>query len=1751
MRQIRFLIITSLFLWMSAFSQEVIEDKPFERWKWFHEQRAYPNDTIKDGYLLEAFQEAQVLQISFDQKTSPLSWTPLGPAPGGLYSGRVPAIAVHPTNSNIVYTGAANGGVWKTTNSGSNWTSITGDLPTSASGSLAIDPVNPNVVYYGTGEPYYFSYAYGGAGIFKSVDGGINWSNIGLTNERSIRKILINPQNTNIITVAASGGVYRSTNGGSFWTKTSTFSEVWDTDFDPLDPNIVYAGASSVYKSTDGGINWTKLSNGIPTSTSRLVLAVAPSLSSTLYVLISNTKFYKSTNAGASWFELAIPSDLFNIGYGSQGWYDIAIGVSPADQNIVLIGGIRVYRSTDGGNSWTNISSGQHPDCHAINFGPKGSNIVYIGTDGGMNRSTDNGATFTRINNDLPITQFYSVGLDYLTPLNIWGGTQDNGLQKSKLAGGLAWFELLGGDYGQVVVDYTNSKIAYATQANGSRRRIQMGIYDGMQSNVTINNGITENGAWVTPIIMHPDTPAILYTATSKIYRTTNQGDLWAPTASSFPWGGSLIRQLAIPKTSSQTIYASPGSTLYKSTDAGLTWTNISTGLPGRIITSIVPHKSIPSLVYLTVSGSGSAHIFKSTNAGSSWESINGNFPLDLPTNTLAIDPFDVSKLYIGTDLGVWFTTDGGNQWLKDMEFPNTAVLMADITSDNYLVASTHGRSMFKAQLGSGGPSVTVISPNGSENWIASSLQNIRWTSNDVNNIKIEYSTNNGTNWSTVIASTPASGGTYSWTIPNTPTTQGRVRISDAANASVNDISDNAFNILPPQSITVTSPNGGEVWNVSNIHNITWSPISIVNVKIEYTTNNGTSWTTIIASTPASAGTFSWTVPNTPTTQGRVRISDAANASINDISDNVFSIVAVPTVTVLVPNGGESWAAGTNQNITWSFVSITNVKIEYTTNNGSSWLNIVSDTLADAVTYSWTVPNTPTTQARVRVSDGANASVNDISDNVFTIQPPQSITVTSPNGGETWNVSSVQNITWSSTSIANVKIEYSTNNGTNWAAIIASTPASAGTYSWTVPNTPTIQGRVRISDAANASVNDISDNVFSIAAVPTVTVLVPNGGESWVAGTNQNITWSSVSVTNVKIEYTTNNGTNWTTIIASTPASAGTYAWTVPNTPTTQGRVRISDTSNTSLNDISNNVFTIVLPSYVTVTSPNGGENWRPATTQNITWHSNGLNNIKIRYSANNGSSWNNIVQNTSAATGSYSWVVPNTPTNQAIIQISNASGTISDVSDNTFTISTGAAITVNTPNGGEAWHIGTTQYITWISAGITNVKIEYSTNSGSSWNIVATSIPANQNSYIWTIPNTPTTQALIRISDVTNSTINDVSNNEFSIAPPPSITLLTPNGGERLIEGNKFNITWNSTGISNVRIEYLADFVSLWSLIEVSVPASPPNYTWTIPSLSTIKALVRISDASDLEPSDQSDGYFTIITYKFLSNLVVTDNNMNRDTLVFGTAFGATNLIDSLYGEKELLPKPPSGTFDVRWKILGTNGTKRDIRDTLSSINDKIIYRFEFQTGSGGYPISIRWGNLGKGVWQLKDTSAQGTIVNFRMYTNSSYILSNPSVTSLELVYTPGVTKIIDVSSGWNLLSIPLDVTSNARNDLFPLSNSSAYKYTDIGYTSIDPIENKIGFWLKFPESQPVEHVGVEKSKDTLTVSSGWNMIGSISFPLSVVGIIQVPPNIVLSRYYGFKNGYVISDTIHPGRGYWVKTSEPGSLILLKSPLK
>jgi subtilisin family serine protease len=711
----------------------------------------------------------------------------------------------------------------------------------------------------------------------------------------------------------------------------------------------------------------------------------------------------------------------------------------------------------------------------------------------------------------------------------------------------------------------------------------------------------------------------------------------------------------------------------------------------------------------------------------------------------------------------------------------------------------TGGLLNLDSALGIVTPTISVISPNGGEYWEIDSTQSITWSSTGgtIEDVKIEYSIDNGTSWTEIIAST-TNNGSYDWTVPDNPSDNCLIRVSDT-DEELSDVSDAVFSIVSPASITVTSPNGDEDWDVGSSRDITWTSSGPVdNVKIDYSIDNGASWIEIVAST-GNDGSYNWTVPDTPSNNCLVRISDT-DGYPSDVSDAVFSI-DVRSLTLTSPNGGQTWGVGDSHPITWTSTGgVGNVKLEYTVNNGSRWIEIVSSTTNDG-SYDWLIPDNPSENCRVRVSE-IDGPLSDQGDNVFIITIFPTITVTSPNGGENLETGSLHTVTWTSTgTVGDVKIEYSTPDRP-WMEIVAVTP-NDGKYKWTVPETASENCTIRVSEL-DGEPSDVSDAVFTIFFPPSFTVTSPNGGEYWEIGSQQSITWTSRETTGyIRIKYSTDNGSSWKYI--TTTADDGEYNWTVPDAPSGNCLIRVSETDGDP-SDVSDAVFTIYQGAAITVTSPNGGENWQAGSSHNITWTSTGtVGNVKIQYSTNNGSSWTDVAAST-ANDGSYNWTVPEVPSTNCLVRISEVDGEPVDVSNAVFSICSQPTITVTSPNGGEVLEVDSSHHITWTTTEtVGDVKIECSTNNGSVWRTIAAST-ANDGSYNWTVPDTPSANCLVRVSEA-DGTPADVNDAVFAIVLPPSLTVTSPNGGENWQVGTAHNITWDSTGpVGNVKIEYSTD---------------------------------------------------------------------------------------------------------------------------------------------------------------------------------------------------------------------------------------------------------------------------------------------------------------------------------------------------------
>jgi hypothetical protein len=633
-------------------------------------------------------------------------------------------------------------------------------------------------------------------------------------------------------------------------------------------------------------------------------------------------------------------------------------------------------------------------------------------------------------------------------------------------------------------------------------------------------------------------------------------------------------------------------------------------------------------------------------------------------------------------------------------------------------------------------------------------------------------------------------------------------------------------------------------------------------VKLEYSTDGGNTYPAlIIASTDGPSGTYSWTVADAIGTNLKVKVSDAADSSVADVSDAVFTVKG--SLRITAPNGGESWGVGTTHAITWVRKgSISTATLQYSADGGASYPNTITTT-ADAATQSanWTIPDSLTSQGKVKIINNADSSVNDTSDLNFKIVGI--LTITAPNGGESWGVETIHNITWTRVgSIANVRLDYSTDSGTTYPSmIIASANAGSLGYAWTLPDAVSKTVRVKISDAAEPSVSDTSDANFSVLARFDITA--PDGGEVWTVASSHDITWTNIgSITSVVLEYSTDGGATFPITITAQTDNTGSYPWTIPDAISSQVRVRVSDYNNSNAFGIS--AANAKIRGSITVTSPNGSEAWIVGSSHAVTWSIVGsIATVKIDYSEDSGSTYPyTITAAVSAASGTHSWTIPDTLTQTAKVKITNtADSTVYDVSDAVFKIRGSLAVT--SPNGSEVWKVGDTEDITWTRNGsIASVKLEYSTNGGITYpGTIAASVDAYTGIYPWTVSDAISTQVKVRVSDVLDSTVNDASDSNFKIQGV--ITLTSPNGAEQWEVGTSHAITWDLNGsIANLKLDYSVNngTDNYPYAIVGSVNAALKTYAWTVPDSLSDQVKVKATNLADTTVFDVSNNTFRIV---------------------------------------------------------------------------------------------------------------------------------------------------------------------------------------------------------------------------------------------------------------------------------------------------
>ncbi len=722
----------------------------------FSEKENDANDVCEKFFLQRSFPDNSIDMVAYDKamhqalKDSKgsralagfnLPWVLEGPNNIG---GRFNCMAVNPSNNNIMYAGCSTGGVFKTTNGGTTWNPVFDSQPYLSIGCITLDPVDPNIVYVGTGDVNISGSPFIGDGIYKSANGGTTWTHLGLTEERIISEIKINPNNTQIIYAGTMGlpferdslrGLYKTTDGGTNWSKVLFVNDstgVIDLEMDYNNPNTLYAATwnrirnnhegiisgvdAHIYKTIDGGANWNILAGGLPSGNfSRISMSMSALNPLIIFCTYADTNLelfgiYKTTNGGNNWSQI-ITTGLNNP-FNGQGWYSGGIFVNPTNDNELWLCGVDLWKSTNGGIDWAMGAPAWwtydvHGDHHDVVFS---NTKVFTCTDGGIFSKDFNSTTW----NDaelIPCNQFYRITVDPWNG-NYSGGVQDNGTTEGNSSVINNWARLYGGDGFQPRYNPDDPNIYYVETQNG-------GIAETLDGGNNWNDvGSLPDPAdrrnWDMPYVMSVHDHNLLYLATDKIYSYTTGSSFVSPLSNDLTdgniFGDRFHSVSALDESWVNGNYLYAGTTdgnVWRSLNQGAGWNNVTGGLPDRYVTSVQASPSIATRVYVTHSGykdnDNIPHIHRSDDNGNNWVDISGDLP-QIATNDIYILPHHAdSVLFVSTDGGVYASINSGNHWERlGLGMPVIAVYDLDFDSVNHkLLAGTYARSLMSYDVDS------------------------------------------------------------------------------------------------------------------------------------------------------------------------------------------------------------------------------------------------------------------------------------------------------------------------------------------------------------------------------------------------------------------------------------------------------------------------------------------------------------------------------------------------------------------------------------------------------------------------------------------------------------------------------------------------------------------------------------------------------------------------------------------------------------------------------------------------------------------------------------------------------------------------------------------------------------------------------------------------------------------------------------------------------------------------------------------
>jgi photosystem II stability/assembly factor-like uncharacterized protein len=760
-----------------AFADSTSHENPRARLQWLHDRRASGGPHAAD-IRARAFEreEARSKRLWAERPLAEQPrWTSLGPA---TTAGRVRSIAIHPLHDDTLYIGAAGGGVWRSRDGGASWTPLMDNAPGIAMGAVAIDPFTPTTLYAGTGEQVQIASAFLGCGLLRSTDDGASWQTIGLTDVGAFSRVVVHPARQGRIMAACmniQGGVYRSDDGGSTWQQMLQ-GQVYDMSMNPADPDEYFIALpdSGIYHTTDAGRTWTRRMAGIDCIVGRSSVQQSASQPDVLYALVECDRLgtiFKSVDRGLTWERLYTGTPAFFAGTNtlddSQGLYNNCLAIHPTNPDTCLVGGIDIYRSTDG-RTFVNVTNGYsrdpaavvHVDQHCFAFSTTTPGRIYEGNDGGMVRSDDGGATWSAINNGLAITQFYGFDQDPLIRDRLAGGTQDNGTLAS-LRSATNWDSLYGADGTIAMLDPQRPYLLYGSLPFARPFRINT---EERSFRFIVNGLGTDRAVFGAPMAMAPDEPATLYLGRQRIYRSTDSGDRWRASSPAFRGAATSID---VSRGPGLTVWAgSDRGELMVSRDSGTSWRFIDASLvPARWIGDIAINPNNHGIALVGLAGYGSQQLWRTTDTGRTFVSASSGFP-DVPVNSLAWHPSVDGLVMAATDVGVYRSDDGGTTWYPyGQGLPRSPAVDVHMNPILDVVrVATHGRGVWECPLGATEPSPpVVVSPAGGERLSPQQTLTVIWLGFN-GPVDVAVSTSGTEPYQTLVSN--YTGSSYRWTIP-------------------------------------------------------------------------------------------------------------------------------------------------------------------------------------------------------------------------------------------------------------------------------------------------------------------------------------------------------------------------------------------------------------------------------------------------------------------------------------------------------------------------------------------------------------------------------------------------------------------------------------------------------------------------------------------------------------------------------------------------------------------------------------------------------------------------------------------------------------------------------------------------------------------------------------------------------------------------------------------------------------------------